>query len=181
MKAKIVRKAYGKPWTQILKEVEVSRELLEGVGKLLVKHVVKEARADLARQGNKRTPIGMPEGIPASEKFFDSFSWKLSGPRTVDVVSTWPWIRQILDGRRAFRMKWLTRAAGRDRVPLRQEDGTVVIRMAPDRPENAWIHPGFDKHNFVDRAFRKAKKDVDQHVYDTVFKALKKSKSTNFK
>ncbi len=176
--AKLLRTAYSKPWTAILNETASSPALLDGVGKLLVKFIVLEARADLAKQGNKPTPVGSPEGIPNSERFFESFYYQRRTRRTVDVLSSWPWIDQIIEGRKAFRMKWLTRTAGRTNIPLKTQpysQGRTIVRAAPLRPEDAWIHPGFKKHNFVDRGFRRAKNSVDQMVKDTVFKALQGS------
>lgn len=176
-KAKTIRKTYGKPWSKIISEAPLNKEVMKALGEILVKHVVYEARKDLARQGNKRTPYKQPEGLPVSERFFDSFGHQLEGESTIAITSTWPWIEQIVEGRGKYRMEWLTRENGVGIVPLRPEPGVVLFRWAPATKSDAWIHPGFAKHNFLERAIRRAKKDLSQKLADEILLALSKEKN----
>jgi hypothetical protein len=175
-----IHKSYGKPWSKLLGDAVVSPEMLTEIGKILVKFIVKEAKADLVKQGNDRTPRHEPEGIPKSENFFKSFSYRVSGTSSVEITSTWPWVNQIIEGRDAYRMVWLTREKGVGIVPLRPSKGTVILKMAPGR-KHAWIHPGFARHNFISRGMKKAKKSIDEAVRQRMIKAIKRGKSTNLK
>jgi len=172
LKAKTIRKSYGKPWSKILGDIPVDEGFLKGIGEIILKEVVHQARRDLARQGNRKTSRKMPEGIPVDEKFFKSFDFKVAGRSTIEITSTWPWIEQIIEGRNKFRMVWLTRERGVGIVPLEPEAGKVLFRWAPERKENAWIHPGFHRHNFVQRAIRNVKKDIDQYMADYIVQAI---------
>jgi len=176
VKPQVVRRAYGKPWSDIVGEVGTNPEFLAEVGKIVLRHVLREARKDLALQGRRRTPRGEPEGIPADRKFFESFDYRVATRSQVEIVSTWPWIKQIIEGRKRYRMKWLTRDRGVGIVPLEPKKGTVIFRWAPKRKEDAWIHPGFERHNFVDRGFRKAKTDISKTAKKTLKKLLRKNK-----
>lgn len=194
VETRAVRRAYGKPWSEIIGSIETSRPFLKEVGKILVEAVVKEARKDLAKQGNRPTPRGKAEGIPASEKFFKSFSYRITGSNSVEIVSDWEWIDQILEGRSPYKMTWMRQvsmpnAGGvaplhsktRKRPasgPARKPPGKVVYRTTPGKWQRNWIHPGFAKHNFVDRAFRKAKLNVDEAMRKRLEKAL--GASSNF-
>jgi len=167
------RGVYGKPWSKLVGQpIEISREMLERLGEALVESVVEEARKDFAKQGRKPTPEGQPEGIPASESFFESFGYKILGKSTVVITSTWPWLEQIREGRDPYKMTWLTRPRRVHRVPMPQKDGTVLIRMAPLRIRDAWIHPGFARHTFLERGIRKGRKKMAKIVGAEVMKAL---------
>jgi hypothetical protein len=79
---------------------------------------------------------------------------------TVEVSSSWPWIDLITYGTQGpYRMTWLTQAQGVHKVPLRGKHGELVIRSTPLTTDKAWIHPGIARHTFIERAFRRAKKD----------------------
>jgi len=186
-----VRTAYGKPWSQLIGEMSVNKDFLKEVGDILVKAVVKEARADLAKQGNRPTARGKAEGIPNDEKFFQSFSHRITGRSSIEIVSTWPWIEQVIQGRSPYRMHWLRQTKGVVNAPLFSEPGSrgrramrkgkagspgkVLMRTTPGKFKRGWLHPGFAKHNFVDRAFRKAKTDIDDALLKRLDKALSKS------
>jgi hypothetical protein len=189
-----IRRASGKPWAEIIGGIQSSREFLEEVGKILVESVIREARKDLAKQGNKPTPRGVAEGIPASEKFFKSFSFHVTGANSVEISSDWEWIDQILEGRGPYKMTWMRQVSmpnvkgvaplhSKTRTrpasgPARRPPGKVVYRATPGKWKRNWIHPGFAKHNFVDRAFRKAKLNVDEAMRKRLGKAL--GASSNF-
>lgn len=184
-----VRKAYGKPWSKAIGEVGTNKEFLKEVGKILVKQIIKEGKADLGRQGNGPTPRGEPEGLPNTEEFWKSFGFRITGRSEIEITSTWAgwtkylgpnWrytgrehmlIDAIREGRRERAMKWLTREKGVGIVPLKGENGEVVFRWAPNQ-SNPWVHPGFAKHNFIDRAFKKAKREIKPAAVKALKKAL---------
>jgi hypothetical protein len=153
--------------------IEVTPEVLARLGEALVESVVAEARKDFAKQGESPTPKGQPEGLPASESFFESFDYKIVGKSTVTITCTWPWIEQIKEGRSPYRMVWLTRQRRVYKVPMPQKDGTVLIRMAPLRTRDAWIHPGFARHTFLERGVRKGRQRMAQIMAAEVIKQMK--------
>ena len=118
-------------------------------------------RNDLAKQGGRPTPRGKPVGLPATEDFFESFDYRISGRSTVEITSTWPWAVQLTEGRDPYPMDWLTMQKLKGKpVPIIKRDGTVIVRMAPFRAGDYWIHPGFAKHTFIERGVRKARKEL---------------------
>lgn len=174
MSIKIKRTA-GKTWLNSKSEDFVTEEFLEKIGKTLVEAVVFEAGKDFAKQGNKPTPRGEPEGIPGSLSFFDSFYHKtIPSKGSVEIYSSWPWIDQIIDGRQPYPMEWLTQQEGVSRVPMKGPGGTVLIRSTPSTPTDAWIHPGFAKHTFVRRAYEKSLRKMRKMLENQVVKTLSK-------
>jgi hypothetical protein len=199
-----VRGTYGKPWSKLIGEGQaVTPAMLEQLGEVLVQSILDEARKDYLKQGGERTPHGKPEGIPgdrfvfkprnnhqerahfrsthstkrpyaAEGTFWDSWSYEIVGKSTVVVKSSWPWIEQILDGRGRFKMDWLTQAKGVKAVPIVQNDGTVIVRTAPKGTGDAWMHPGFAKHSFVERGIKKGRKKAAEIARREIIKALKK-------
>jgi len=170
-----LRRTSGKTWAKLRDEDLLTKDFLKVVGESLLKAVVFEARKDLAKQGGRPTPPGVPEGIPASEDFFKSFSYRVEGQRVL-LVSTWPFIEQITEGRREYPMTWLTQQEGVSKVPMKgSRPGTVVIKSTPTSPSNAWIHPGFRKHNFIRRGYERARREMDKLLADQVGKVLSKT------
>lgn len=169
---KPVRSVYGKPWSKMAGIQRLDRKTLNKVGKILVEEIVKEAKKELSAQGNKPTPIGDPEGLPRSREFFRSFHYKVRGSRTIEIYSNWPWILQLVEGRDEYKMTWLTQAEGVRRVPMKQPDGTMVIRMAPKNRSDAWIHPGFRKHKFLERGIKKGREKAAKVMLEYVAKQL---------
>lgn len=147
-------------------------ELLKRLGKALVDSVVVEAKKDLVKQGRSPTPRGEPEGLPTSDSFFDSFGFRISGKSTIEITSTWPWVEQHVEGRKPYKMTWATRSQGVYRVPMAQPNGTVIVRFAPLRTADAWIHPGFARHTFLQRGVRKGRKAMAQMVLEEVQQML---------
>lgn len=167
-----IKKTYGKTWVGLKNTDFLTPEFMKRLGDYLVDAIVYEARKDLAKQGNARTPRGEAEGIPADEKFFRSFSHKVDGTK-IEVSSDWPWILQILEGRPPYPMEWLTQEEGVPRVPMPGPGGTVLIRTTPAQKQNAWIHPGFRKHNFVRRGYDKARRKFKDELDKQIAKVLK--------
>jgi hypothetical protein len=174
-----IRGVYAKPWSKMVGRVKLDRKTLERVGEIIVENVVKEAKKDLAKQGNRVTPRGKPYGIPTSRRFFASFDYKIRGERTIEVVSTWPWIELHTQGKEPYRMTWLTRPAPLfggsrrgGRVPMMQPDGTVLVRMMPTGTANAWIHPGFARHNFLERGVKKGREEAAEIIREEIVAML---------
>lgn len=168
-----VRGVYGKPWSKMAGRIPITKEVLGRLGEALVEAVVVEARKDLAKQGRRPTRRGEPEGLPVVESFFDSFSYKISGKSTVEIISTWPWVQQHIEGRDPYPMKWLTQGKlGGRAVPIMQQDGTIIIRMAPFRAGDYWIHPGFARHTFIERGVRKAREKMAEIIMEEVMAML---------
>lgn len=161
---------YGKPMSRMAgKSLPLDRTVLEQIGKILVDSVVLEARKDFAKQ--RKVPHG-PVGLPDTEDFFKSFSYQISGKSTVEVVSTWPFIKQVTEGRDPFRMEWLTQQNGVNVVPLIDKTGQVIFRMAPLNLGHAWIHPGFARHTFIQRGIRKGREKAMKILADEAMKAV---------
>lgn len=182
-----IRTAYGKPWSKIIDEVGTSKAFLLEVGKILVKQIVHEGQKDLVRQGSQRTPRGEPEGLPTDPEFWKSFKYRVSGRNQVEIYNTWvgkrdptkpPLIDQLLEGRRPYEMTWLTRERGIGIVPLEGRDGETIFRWAPSQ-NDPWIHPGFHKHNFVNRAFKKAKGQITEAMKRKLVQALERERQVN--
>lgn len=168
-----LKKTSGKTWANAGSKDFISDAFLRKVGELLVERIVYEAGKDFAKQGNAKTPVGAPEGIPGSVQFFDSFKYRIHpGKSQVEIYSTWPHIAQIMEGRRPYPMDWLTQQAGVSRVPMKQPDGTVLIRSTPATADSAWIHPGFKKHTFVRRGYENARRQMKKMLQEQVAKVL---------
>ena len=155
-------------------DIPVDRKTLEELGALLVKHIVREASRDLAKQG--KSPIAKtgnacsgerePEGLPTSVSFLKSFSYRIKGKATIEILSTWPFLRQATEGREPYKMTWLTQEQGVRAVPMVQPDGTVLVRTTPLTTADAWCHPGFARHTFINRAVKKARKEMAQIILE---------------
>lgn len=136
-----------------MKSVGLTADDLKQFGQMLVDEIVNEAKKDFAKQ---RKGGGGPQGLPDSQSFFDSFSYQIKGD-AVEVTSDWPWIEDLITGKKPFKMTWLTRRKGVHKVPIVQRDGKIVIRSAPLSTADAWIHPGIAKHTFIERGVKKAR------------------------
>jgi len=171
-----IKRTYGKTWAGLQNKDFITPEFLNKIGEMLVEAIVFEAGKDFAKQGNKPTPPGEPEGLPRSVGFFDSFTHKVV-PRggRVEIYSSWPWIDQLLEGREAYPMEWLTQQAGVSRVPMKGPGGTVLIRTTPASPQDSWIHPGFKKHTFVRRAYEKSRRKMKAMIDQQIMKTLKET------
>jgi hypothetical protein len=170
MKVKHVGGVYGKPLAKRVSK-EITGADLERFGELMVKHVVEAARK----------AAGKSKSIPRSEKFFSSFSYKIKGSSTVQIVSTWPWVDTLLKGAgdgadarsgRPFRMDWLTKEKGVNAVPMFDDAGRVIIRSAPLTTADAWIHPGIARHTFIRTGVEKAKEEFAREFVKEIFETV---------
>jgi hypothetical protein len=170
-----LKQTRGKTWVGLKQEDFLTPPFMEKLGGFLLGAILLEARKDFAKQGGRPTPEGVPEGIPASEKFFQSFSYKVDG-NTIEIHSTWPWIEQITEGRKSYPMEWLTQVEGVSRVPMAgKQPGTVLIRSTPGLMQKPWVHPGFRKHNFLRRGYEKARRKFALELEKQVGNILKKT------
>ena len=153
------------------KQIVLDGTSLAKIGKILVKAVVEEAKKDFAKRG--KSGLADTKGLPNSKgthirpSFFKSFSAKVTGARSIEIVSTWPWIEGLIEGRPAHKMDKHTMANPKMRVvktradgsvytagrviPMLQTSGKVLFRTVPLTTATAWIHPSIAKHTFVNR------------------------------
>lgn len=153
-KIKPIRGVYGKPWSKMA-QIEPSPEILLQMGEIIVEEISKEARKDFARTG--KTPRGVPMSLPNTRRFFDSFSVSILGASTIVISTSWEWFERHVEGRKPYKMPWLTQERGVFRVPITQEDGSVRIVATPATEGEAWIHPGVKKFNFLARGVKKGR------------------------
>jgi hypothetical protein len=97
-----VKGIYAGPVAKVL-DIPVTKALLEKLGKCMVAAYVKEAKKDFAKRG------WSGEARDGSAPIWDSFSYRIKGDRTIEVLSTFPDIEvlttQDIPSRR---MTWLT-------------------------------------------------------------------------
>lgn len=185
-----IKKTAGKTWANLESEDFIDDAFLNEIGKLLVESIVYEAAKDFAKQGNKPTPVGSPEGIPRSVRFFDSFKYKINGT-VVEIYSDWDTYLNskheakidsansvagaISDGkgRRPFEMKGVRRPAWKRVMVVNA--GNMEYRMAPGKDQAPWIHPGFQKNTFVRRGYERARRQMKKMLAEQVKKVLTKT------
>jgi len=186
-KVKILRSAYGKPLGDTVK-ITMKREELEWFGDLCVKYIVEEAKK-ASRYASS---------LPKDEKFYKSFGYKIVGNSTVSITSTWEWLPIYVNleeqgwdkdpafGKpRPFRMDWLTRQGGGNqmrKVPfVDKKTNKVIVRSAPLKTADAWIHPGVARHTFVNKGMKRARLEfldllLVKYVFGAVFDPALKGK-----
>jgi hypothetical protein len=167
-----VRGAYTGAWAKSIGE-KATPELVRLLAKLLVEEVIKAARE--AAQPPRIKGSGTPMAVPNEESFFRSFEARVRGDRTVEIVSHYPMIQALIEGRGPYPMKWLTQSNGVYAVPITKSDGTVIFRTAPANPSVAWMHPGFEKHDFIKVAVTKARKRYEEEAAKIVAKTIERS------
>jgi hypothetical protein len=137
---------------------------LTKVGAVMLQAVKDEAKKDFAKVGKAglSNPFGLPDsnGKRIRPSFFDSFSIKISGARTLEIVSSWPWIEGLIEGRPRAAMTKHTQLNPKLRnkpIPFMGIGGKVIFRMAPLAFGKIWVHPGIAKHTFIQRGLAKAR------------------------
>ena len=167
------------------------RTFLDKVGKAIRDEIVKEAKkqasSDLKKSTGNRPFVSdqdqyktdsAPEGIPNSPRFFASFKWRIVGTK-VEIYSDWPWITPIIEGKDPYKMTWLTKR----KVPFSDPSGKVKILSTPpshDKKGNvvkdAWIHPGFASHDFIQKGWKNAAPKVRKmYAIQTFKEGIKKA------
>lgn len=131
----------------------LDKKVLKQLGEEFLTEVAREIKRDIALRGNDKG-----DGIPDSPKFIKSFGYKIEKDG-VTITSSWEWIEPILEGKKPFKMTWLTKQRGVPYVPF-IKPGKVEIRSTPALMGQAWIHPGMAKHTFIQRAFKTVAKKM---------------------
>ena len=167
-----VKKTFGKTWVSLENKDLLTPAFMNKLGKFLVASIVLEGRRELSRQ---RSVKGQPEGLPNTERFFESFSYKIEREQVL-VLSDWPWIEQLTQGRPEYKMPWLTQEQGVFVVPMRERgQNKVILRATPSKAADAWVHPGFKKHNFITRGYRKALAKFRREFTKDLLETLRKT------
>lgn len=151
-----IRGSYIGAWARRV-GVDASDDIVRRMSEILEEEVRRAAREEATPRSPGR---GRPMTLPNTETFFNSFRARVRGRLTVEVVCTYPFIRALTEGRDPYPMKWLTRAAGVPVVPIERADGTVILRATPASGDRPWIHPGFERHRFLDIAVKRARERV---------------------
>ncbi len=176
-----VRSLYGGPLAKLAKAA-ASKELLEAMAQCIIDAIIAEGLKDFAKRGWKlEDPKG---GKPFHESFsfairgkrtieIRSTYWGLKELVTGDIPSRkMTWLTQ--EGKDKIPTDYnLTRTetnAGMKRagrvlkgerkllvVPIKKDDGTVILRTAPMKMKDAWVHPGIAKFTFMERGVRKGR------------------------
>ena len=134
---------------------ELPLRLKKFYGETLVREISREAKI-----AAKKFSI-----VPDTPKFYNSFSYKIVG-RTIEIITSWPWIDPLIEGTPEFPMTWLTREKGVNKVPIFLDNGSVIIRTAPLTTQDAWIHPKIAKHTFVEKGIEAAKVKALKKIID---------------
>lgn len=197
IKFKRARGVYGTPWSKLAK-VEVTPEILSRLGACLVQSIVAEGMVDFAKRGwSLNDPMGGPSfqeswtyQVSGRSTLEILSSWYGMVELTRDGIPSrkmW-WISQEAKDRHPERyhltrtekrlgMKQGGRVSKGERLPLvvpikDKGTGRIVLRMAPSRMQDAWIHPGIAKFSFLERGIRKGRKRCADIIQQEVIRIL---------
>jgi hypothetical protein len=141
--------------------------LMKRFAKLILNSVLKEVRRDIAISRGLASKKAL---LPDSERFVRSFYYEING-KNIEIISDWPTIDQHLEGRGSFPMWWLVqpkrivnkRRANRNtrvrKAKIMVGKSNTIVRSMPTS-DKMWIHPGFQKYNFLERGVRKGREQV---------------------
>jgi len=125
-KAGRVKGIYAGPVAKVL-DIPVTKDLLNALGKCMVDAYVKEAKKDFAKRG------WSGEARDGSAPIWESFSYRIRGDRTIEVLSTFPDIEilttQDIPSRR---MTWLTQEGKNMKpssYPLTDREKTLGMKV----------------------------------------------------
>ena len=184
-----LRGVYGKPWSKLVgQKVELTPLVMDVVGGIILDSVKFEVRKAAALAAGVRGR-GKPVPMPTSSGFVESFDYRILGSRTIEVVSDWPYAKVWEEGKKPYPMTWLTGLGaaggfGEDKAPFKEKkpgkplaskyaipiitaQGEVIIRYAPFKTEDAWIHPGFAKYGFLQKGIRKGRLKAAEYIIKT--------------
>lgn len=187
---------YGKPLLKAGDKAVVNSQLLRKAAAILLKSVKREIRRDMEkakglRGGTWPKPYSDrdPVPIPQGEAFIRSFHWKIKGESSIEIWSSWPTaeahtvkpttrgLNAPVPGKPAqhpdkgIPMTWLVQPKVKY-VPIITENGQVIIRTAPLKTADAWIHPGFTRYTFIERGIRKGRVEVVKQLKDEIVSAF---------
>ena len=162
-----------------------SKEALERMAKAIIKAIVREAKKDFAKRGWK---LDDPKGGPPLDESFTftivgkktieirSSYWGIEELTSGNIPGRkMEWLTQeakdkdpksypLTPSERKVGMKQMGRVSKGERkplvVPIKGAGGTVILRTAPLKTTDAWVHPGIAKYTFMERGFRKGRKEA---------------------
>jgi hypothetical protein len=153
----ISRSVYKKPLSKLVgQDIDIPMELMKKCGKLILEEVRKEIKKDASKVGAMGRAVGKPVPLPDSKEFVMSFKYQVKN-RRIEITSDWPFSELHTEGKRAYPMVWLTQQRGVSKVPMVNSSGIVLVRTTPLNSDQAWIHPGFLKYNFLERGVQKGR------------------------
>ena len=162
-----VRGVYGTPWSKLAGQtVEINPRIMQLLGKAVLKGVQDEVRRAVALAANLKGK-GKPQPLPQSAEFIESFQFRIRGSRTVEIVTNWPFAKAWEEGKEPYEMKWLMQPKVKI-VPIITSTGETILRTAPLQTEQAWIHPGFAKYNFLSKGITRGRKNAADIVREQV-------------
>lgn len=177
-----IRRIYGGPVGKKI-QVPVSDELLRKLGECMVKQFAHEAKKDFAKRGwsgqaqDGSSPIwesfsyrivgGSTVEVTSTYPGLEQLVSRRGVQRrrmtwlTQEMKDKFPARYPLTAGERRRNMRRGGRVSKGERlplvVPMTGGGGTVVYRTAPFKTQDAWVHPGIARFNFVERAARKGK------------------------
>lgn len=168
-----------------LANTAASKEALERMAMAIIKAIVREAKKDFAKRGWK---LDDPKGGPPLDESFTfdiigkktieirSSYWGIEELTSGNIPSRkMEWLTQeakdkdpksypLTPSERKAGMKQMGRVSKGERkplvVPIKSAGGTVLLRTAPLKTTDAWVHPGIAKYTFMERGFRKGRQEA---------------------
>jgi len=193
-----IRGVYGTPWSKLAKGIPISQRILHKLGACLVKAVSKEAKAYFAKRGwTGEDPM---QGPPIWDSFSYRIRGKSTveilstfyGLAEMTAPGGIPnrrmeWLTQqrkeqfpsrynLTEGERRRGMKRGGRISKGERlpliVPIKTDAGTVILRTAPLKISEAWIHPGIARFTFMEKAIKKGREQCAAILGEELIKHL---------
>lgn len=151
-------------------EIKLNNQDFAEIAKCVLSSVHAEIKKDIAKSSATK---GGPVVLPDSQRFIDSFKVEVKGKRIV-VTSDWPTADAHLnkDKKGPFPMKWLKKPkVSKARIVV--GSSITLVRATPSGGK-FWIHPGFEKYNFLDRGVRKGIQDALNKIVVVKFEEMMK-------
>ena len=170
------RGVYAKPWTKLVgQKIEITPVIMQKLGTAVLEGVRYEIRRTIALAAAVKGR-GNPTTMPVSPGFIESFQFKISGSRTVEITTNWPFAKAFEEGKDPYEMTWLQQPKVKV-VPIITSTGETILRTAPLQTEKAWIHPGFAKYNFLAKGVKRGRENAAKIIRDELVLPLLKGAS----
>ena len=171
-----VRGVYATPWSKLTgQKVQITPVIMQRLGDAVLKGVKTEIRRAVAMAANAGGR-GKPIPLPNSSEFVESFQFKIRGAKTVEIVTNWPFAKAWEDGKEPYEMTWLKQPKVKI-VPIITHEGQTILRTAPLQTEDAWIHPGFARYNFLSKGIKRGRENAAEIVRNEIILPLLKKSS----
>lgn len=144
----------------------LTKQKLEEAARVLLAAVRQEIDMERAMEAGKA--FG---SIPTTPKFKASFRCVVVD-QELQILSNWPNLDALIEGRKPYQLKWLTQQAGVKVVPMEGPHDQVLFRTTPLRKSQAWWHPGVRRHDFLDRAVERAWPKIEKILMDCVVRTM---------